>query len=405
MPDDVDTCSNCLDDDTLNLADLPVEIFLHICSFLDASTLVHCLSLTCKQFHTILNDNSIWKVRISQVWPNVKYPILPYVSDDELFWKLSCVTIERQANLWRNTDLLEKVWLNNVHYSTIDGLLLMHNGNICVSGGRDRTLVLYRLSSQEDSQHDTVSIGNAHDGWIWDLTAIENTIYSCSWDRSVKAWALTEAGLEHVTTYEMIVQNALLCVTSCPELSLFATGSYCKTVLVFDPRSGHSPIIKYQPHHRAVISLAMSTNYILSASEDKTVNVWDQRAGRTMKSVTISKESFPMSMYMQKDVVYVGDSGANLHILDIKQDFDPVKSYKTGHEKKITGVYAGTGCLITSSLDRTVKITSPTDPPHMLATLQYRNGEIAGIDYLNEVLAVSGRDAIEIWRPKTRAKC
>ncbi|XP_011498763.1 PREDICTED: F-box/WD repeat-containing protein 9-like [Ceratosolen solmsi marchali] len=389
----------------LNLIDLPVEIFLHICSFLDASSLVHGLSLTCKQFHYILNDNSIWKVRISQIWPNVSYPTLPTVDKDELFWKLSCVAIERQTKLWRNKDLLERISLNNAHYSTIDGLLLMHGGSICISGGRDRSLVLCHLSKDECGHHESITVSNAHDGWIWDLTAINNTIYSCSWDRSVKAWSITNSGLIPVTTYGMIVLGALLCVTSCPKLALFATGSYCKKVLVFDSRSGHTPITKYQPHQGAVIRLAMNSNYILSASEDKTVNIWDQRAGRTMKSITISKESFPRSMYMQEEIVYVGDANAKLHILDPKQDFEPVKSYKTNHLKSITGIYVDSGCLITSSLDRTVQISSPTDPPQTLTSLQYSNGEIASIDYLNEVLAVSGVDNIEIWRPKARTMC
>lgn len=86
-----------------------------------------------------------------------------------------------------------------------------------------------------------------------------------------------------------------------------------------------------------------------------------------------------MSMCTHKDVLYVGDSGANLHVLDMKQDFHLVKSYKTEHEKKITGVCASPGCLITSSLDKTVKVTSPTDSPQPIATLQYRNGEVAGV--------------------------
>lgn len=59
-------------------------------------------------------------------------------------------------------------------------------------------------------------------------------------------------------------------------------------MLVFDPRSGHNPIIKYQPHHRAVMSVKMNTEYIISASEDKTVSVWDQRAGRTIKSFEVT---------------------------------------------------------------------------------------------------------------------
>jgi len=76
-------------------------------------------------------------------------------------------------------------------------------------------------------------------------------------------------------------------MSSCPERSLFATGSEKKTIFVFDSKSGYKPISQHQPHTAAVTKLAMNSEYILSASLDKTVSVWDQRAGRTMKSVTV----------------------------------------------------------------------------------------------------------------------
>lgn len=90
-----------------------------------------------------------------------------------------------------------------------------------------------------------------------------------------------------------------------------------------------------------------------------------------------------MSMCLKNNILYVGDSTANLHVLDPKQDFKLMKKYKTEHEKGITGVYADSGCLITSSLDRTVQISSPTDPPKILTCLQYSNGEIASVSYNN----------------------
>ncbi|XP_003707325.1 F-box/WD repeat-containing protein 9 [Megachile rotundata] len=392
-------------DSQLSLLDLPVEIFLHICSFLDASTLVNTLGLVCKQFYEILNDNSLWKVRISQIWPNTGYPVLPPAEDDELFWKLSCVALEKQVSLWRNENSMEKLSLNNVQYSTIDGLLLMQNGNICISGARDRSLACWRLPTKENERENSTCIEFAHNGWIWDLTAIDNMVYSCSWDKTIKAWTLTDTGLVHFKTYEIIVTGALLCITSCPEIALFATGSFCRTVLVFDSRLGYKPIVKYRPHKRAVIRLAMNSDFILSASEDGTVSVWDQRAGRIMKHVTISQESFPMSMCMQRNMVYVGDGDAKLHVLDPTKDFEPVKCYTTEHKKGINGVHLTPGCLITSSMDKTVRINSPTDPPQHLTTLKSSYGVIASTDYLNEVLAISGTEGIEIWRPRSRIQC
>ncbi|KOC64775.1 F-box/WD repeat-containing protein 9, partial [Habropoda laboriosa] len=377
------------------------QIFFHICSFLDASTLVHGLGLACKQFHQILNDNSLWKVRISQILPNTGYPVLPPAEDDELFWKLSCVALEKQTSLWKEENSMEKFTLSNVQYSTIDGLLLMQ-ANICVSGARDRSLVWWRLPTKENERENATCIDFAHDGWIWDLAAINDTIYSCSWDQTVKSWTLTTTGLLPYQTYEMARSCALLCVASCPDSGLFATGSFCKIIFVFDPRSGYRPIATYKPHKKAVITLAMSSNFLLSASEDKTVSIWDQRAGRTMKNVTISQESFPMSMCMQRDMVYVGDGSAKLHVLDPKKDFERVKCYSTDHKKGINGVHIAPGCLITSSMDETVRIFSPTDPPQHFATLKSNYGEIASMDYLNDVLAISGTEGIEIWRPRLR---
>lgn len=388
----------------LSLLDLPVEIFVHICSFLDASTLVHGLGLVCKQFHEILNDDLLWKMRISQIWPDVGYPILPPAEDDELFWKLSCVAIEKQISLWQKKDSMEKLSLNDLHYSTIDGLLLMHDGNICISGARDRSLVCWKLPTAENEKEEPMRIDAAHNGWIWDLAALDNNVYSCSWDQSVKGWKLINTGLFHFQTYDMIFVGALLCIASCPELAIFATGSYSKSVLVFDSRTESTPVATYKPHQGTVIRLAMNSQFILSASEDKTVAVWDQRAGKVLKNVTISKESFPLSMCMQRDAVFVGDSIGKLHVLDPRRDFEPVKSYTTEHKNGINGVHITPGCLITSSRDQTVRISSPTDPLQNLTTLSSSYGEIASLDYLNDVLAFSGADGIDIWRPRTRSR-
>lgn len=188
--------------------------------------------------------------------------------------------------------------------------------------------------------------------------------------------------LKNIFSFYIIFRGgpgALLCVSSCAEQEVFAAGSYSCTVFVFDSRSGHKPIVEYHPHSRAVLKLAMNSSYILSASEDKKVTIWDQRARQMLRCVNISKNAFPMCMNMHRDWVYVGDSAAELHVLNPKNDFAIVKSYVTGHKKGITGVHQTRGCLITSSTDGTVRISSPTDPPKCLTTLTFRFGEVASV--------------------------
>jgi len=87
-------------------------------------------------------------------------------------------------------------------------------------------------------------------------------------------------------------------------------------------------------------------------------------------------------MSMQRDCVCVGDSTAKLHVLNPKNDFELVKSYSTKHTKGITGVHLAHGCLITSSKDGTVRISSPTDPPKPIATFLSGFGEIASVSII-----------------------
>ncbi|XP_077276742.1 F-box/WD repeat-containing protein 9-like [Temnothorax americanus] len=291
----------------------------------------------------------------------------------------------------------------------IDVILLRNVNKITyIVGASDDQLVYRKLLSHEqvpscaDKKSSSQSI-SAHNSAIRDLTAIKNTIYSCSFDETVKSWELSNTGLRWQRTYKLQsperLDSSLWCMSSCPERNLFATGSFCGTISVFDSRSGDRAIATYRPHSVIVTKLAMNTEHILSVGKDNTMSVWDQRAGRTMKSITFPGEGVPMSVSMRRDWVFIGDSRAKLHLVN-PNDFEIVKSYSTEHTEDITGVQLTHGCLITSSMDRTVRIWSPTDPPKPIATLRTEFG-IFSMDYLNDTLAVSGCNKIVVWRPKS----
>lgn len=78
---------------------------------------------------------------------------------------------------------------------------------MCIAGARDRTLTCWNIPASENKS--PVCINNAHYGWIWGLTAIDDTVYSCSWDETVKSWTLVNSGLVPYTVYEMYA------ITSC----------------------------------------------------------------------------------------------------------------------------------------------------------------------------------------------
>ncbi|XP_071634218.1 F-box/WD repeat-containing protein 9-like isoform X2 [Temnothorax longispinosus] len=340
----------------------------------------------------------MWKARINHIWPNATHTLLRPAKPDKLFWMSSCFAIEKQIALWKQQDSMVKLRNRNINPNSIRSVLLMHDATACV-GATGTTLFYWKLPTRERISY-AIHIDFRYIGQICELTAIDNTIYSCDFGHSVKSWMLTGTDLVHLRTYDIKMRNCQTCVSSCPERALFAIGSEYG-IYVFDSRSSNKPINQYRPHNTTMTALAMNTEYILSASWDGTVSVWDQRAGRIMKSITIpGRYTVPTCMSMRRDNwVCVGDTKAKLHMLDPKNDFELVKSYSTEHTDEITGVRLMRGCLITSSIDGTVRMSSLTDPPRPIATLRSKFEDILSMDYMNDTLAVSSL-GIEIWRPK-----
>lgn len=157
-----------------------------------------------------------------------KYP--PYKDDSDYdTLRQDCVVIDSVNNEWTRNKQIQIV-AEDVHNADIDALLLKNvrvykyyqrikikylliyfifkNGTLCISGSRDRTIVIWNLKQivadnnlnahseykLERKQLDSsMKIINAHEGWIWDLATPSHnsdTFLSCSWDSTVKLWDL-----------------------------------------------------------------------------------------------------------------------------------------------------------------------------------------------------------------------
>jgi F-box/WD-40 domain protein 9 len=69
--------------------------------------------------------------------------------------------------------------------------------------------------------------------------------------------------------------------------NLVAAGTYARSVLLFDTRVEFVHVKSYKVHQRSVLALSMCGDWIVSASEDQTVAVWDQRAGKVLKKIKL----------------------------------------------------------------------------------------------------------------------
>ncbi|XP_072043774.1 F-box/WD repeat-containing protein 9-like [Amphiura filiformis] len=381
----------------LTLLTLPPEIIWYILAFIDARFVIQQVSLVCKEFCKLVNDDVTWKVRISKRFPK-KYPIIP---DDEFSWKLACIQREEQHTMWANHQTtMESFCLSMGHIAAIDSVHLLKEGSLCISGSRDRHVQLWDLKKLDANKHkesieaSRVHSFMAHKGWIWDITSQDNTVVTSSWDCWVKLWDL-ERQFSEIRAIRG--KSAFLSTVFLPDV--LVSGSYDKLIYIHDHRADDPVVAKLHLHNKPVLSIAADSQYIISGSEDKTIAIYDRRAGKLMKQIHL--DSFSMCMSYGFNQLWSGQRDGSLHVLDTKHGrFDIVETYDSGHKGKLTDVIHNLGAVITCSTDKTIKIHEPNHNPAVIATHSEYYGDVAALHLQNNVLASACSDAtVGIWRP------
>ena len=93
--------------DEVQLSTLPAELLLHICCFLEAKFVINVLSKVSDYFHSLLNDETFWKVRIRKRWPK-KYPAISGIVYNTVPLNLFDIDI--------NKPLLNKQFFSTMHF-------------------------------------------------------------------------------------------------------------------------------------------------------------------------------------------------------------------------------------------------------------------------------------------------
>ncbi|KOB76378.1 putative WD-repeat protein [Operophtera brumata] len=303
--------SAAADETRLNLLDMPVEIILKICSFLDAYFLKNTFGKVCQRLEDILSDDNLWKYWVHSRIKGCYPPILEIKIWDEepINWVDVCADMDFERNKWTNSaETVKHIVVKEMHYASVDAVLLVNKGELCVSGGRDRSMAILNISDIMASENGSEAIypnsklrqirEDAHTGWVWDLSPdypdSASIVYSASWDNS-----------------EVIA------------------GLYSQKVLMFDLRAGTAPTSWYKPHKGPILGMHKHNDLVASISDDKTMAIWDRVAGKILKSdikMPIDK-AYPVCISWSPSALYVGDSRGSLHL------FHPEKfTYLKSHE-------------------------------------------------------------------------
>ncbi|XP_017353301.1 F-box/WD repeat-containing protein 9 isoform X2 [Cebus imitator] len=377
------------------LLSLPPELLLEICSYLDARLVLHVLSRVCRALRNLVRDHVTWRLRAQR---RVRAPY-PVVEEKNFDWPAACIELEQHLSRWAEDGRwAEYFCLANGHISSIDSVLLLQGGALCLSGSRDRNVNLWDLRQlgMEPSQVLVKTLGtdrfSTHKGWVWSLAAQDHCVCSGSWDSTVKLWDMAADGQQFG---EIKANSAVLCLSYLPDI--LVTGTYDKKVTIYDPRAGPALLKSQRLHSSPVLALLADDQHIISGSEDRTLVVVDRRANRVLQRLQL--DSYLLCMSHQDMQLWTGDNEGLLHVFANHNGcFQHVRSFNVGHRSHITGIQYSLGALYTTSTDKTLRVHVPTDPPRTICTRRHDSGFTGVCAEGNLVVAASGGLSLEVWR-------
>nr|XP_040146334.1 F-box/WD repeat-containing protein 9 isoform X2 [Ictidomys tridecemlineatus] len=355
---------------TPGLLSLPPELLLEICAYLDARLVLFVLPRVCHTLRDLVRDHVTWRLRAQR---RVRAPY-PVVEEEDFDWPAACIELEQHLAHWADDGRrAEYFCLADGHFASIDTVLLLQGGTLCLSGSRDRNVNLWDLRQlgAEPSQVLVKALGtqqnSTHKGWVWSLASQDHRVCSGSWDSTVKLWDMAADGQQFG---EIKGRAAVLCLSYRPDV--LVAGTYDKKVTIYDPRAGPAQLQSRRLHSSAVLALVADDRHIVSSSEDHTLVVFDRRANSVLQRLQL--DSYLLCMSYQEPQLWTGDNGGLLHVFaSCDGCFQLVRSFDVGHRSQITGIKHSLGALYTTSTDKTFRVHVPTDPPRTICTRNHHN--------------------------------
>lgn len=144
----------------------------------------------------------------------------------------------------------------------------------------------------------------------------KNTIYSASWDHSVRSWDV-ETGINSLTVG---CGKALHCLSIGGEGSALIAAAGADSVLrIWDPRmpGTFTPILQLSSHKSWITACKWhpkSRHHLISSSHDGTLKLWDVRSKVPLTTLEAHKDKVLCADWWKEDCVISGGADSMLQI-------------------------------------------------------------------------------------------
>lgn len=405
-------------EETTQIHSLPVELLERLFGYISAAELMQSTQLVCQCWRRILASPKYWRGRLRRRQKSLRLSEL-YESAPTFSIQRTVGAVEREESRWSGASGPPHKLIPN--YSTIDALRLIQGGEFLLSGGRDRSIVLWDLQSGDKVSEKS----NAHSGWIWSIhCGDEGSFYSAGFDAHIRGWSLGE-GRALSKVEDAKTRAAVLCLAAGPDQSLLAS-SYDKAVAVLDRRAALAQVQRLQHHRGPVNALVSQTspngeagNVFFSCSEDRTLRLYDARMWAPLGEPARFR-SAPLAMALAQGQLWLTDSNGRLHYFDgsgreglsstplrsfLVVDKTPPTPANPSPQRyaKVRNVVANRGSVIVATGERRVRVFRTGAQVKSWADFSSLPAEPSRIDYCprsGNLVAALPDESIALWGPK-----
>ncbi|VDB82864.1 unnamed protein product [Peniophora sp. CBMAI 1063] len=426
---------------------LPPELVSHILSYLPFETIL-CASRVSKSWRGIIDsDGILWKdlLRHQKLW---------FGGGSEIAFVTALMRRRKRQGLpvpeslplanpykilFKSRFLTRDRWISNpdpshfaftAHGRSVVTCLLLSRGRI-ISASDDHSIHMY---SPTDGTLIRSLLG--HEGGVWALASMKDTLVSGSTDRTVRIWDMATGRCTHIfgghtstvrclaivkpEMVDMEDENGVIRQEKWPKRPLIVTGSRDHSLRVWTlPRPGEKEYKSYgsedadtdpadedveeNPYHRvhleghehAVRALAARGRTLVSGSYDSTVRVWDIIDG-TCKFVLTghTQKVYSVVLDMQRNQCCSGSMDGTVRIWSLQTGENT--HVLSGHTSLVGLLGLSPTHLVSAAADSTLRIWDP-DSGDMRQMLAAHTGAITCFQH-DHFKVLSGSDGtLKMW--------